>query len=105
MIPLVLRCVLFVMMSFVALSAVGCAHKPAPVVEHTLVAHDNSVLSVTFTHDSKTLVSSGRDDTIRLWDVATGGLKRTITEHTSDVYCVEFSHDGRLMASGSMDTT
>jgi WD40 repeat protein len=92
------------LMAGLLLGLVSCTQHQ-PVVEHTLVAHYNSVLCLTFTQDSKTLISSGRDDTIRLWDVASGNLLRTIQEHKSDVYCVEFSHDGRLMASGSMDNT
>ncbi len=66
--------------------------------------HTNSVLSVRFTQDGKTLVSSSRDDTIKIWDVATGKLKRTLTNHNADVYGIAFSNDGKLMASGGMDT-
>src|SRR5437762_2971220 len=68
-------------------------------------AHDGSVLSVRFTKDAKTLVSSSRDHTIKLWDVATLELRRTLTNHTADVYCVAFSHDYSTMASASTDTT
>jgi WD40 repeat protein len=70
---------------------------------HTLGSHKGSVLSVVFTNDGKTLVSSSRDHTIKVWDVASGKNEKTLTEHTADVYCVTFSHDGRLMASGSID--
>lgn len=66
--------------------------------------HKGSVLWVAFTPDGKTLASSSRDDTIMVWDVAGGELKRTLTDHTADVYCVTFSHDGGTMASGSLDT-
>jgi WD40 repeat protein len=69
-----------------------------------LRGHDRSVLAVEFTPDGKTLLSSSRDHTIKIWDVASGELKRTLTEHTADVYCVRFSHDGKLLASGSTDT-
>jgi WD40 repeat protein len=71
----------------------------------TLGAHKGSVLAVAFTDGDKTLVSSSRDSTIKIWDVASGELKRTLTNHTRDVYDVEFSHDGKLMATGSTDTT
>jgi WD40 repeat protein len=69
-----------------------------------LKGHAGSVLCVEFTHDGKTLISSSRDSTIKLWDVATGELKQTLTNHTRDVYCVVLSRDGRMMASGSTDT-
>src|SRR5215212_4111019 len=70
----------------------------------TLGSHKRSVLWVTYTNDGKTLVSSSRDATIKVWDVATGEVKKTLTNHKADVYCVTFSHDGNLMASGSTDT-
>lgn len=79
------------------------ADEPGPT-GRTIKGHDGSVLAVEFTRDGKTLVSSSRDHTIKLWDVATGELKRTLTDHTADVYTVAFSHDGKLMASGSVDT-
>src|SRR5262245_42276401 len=70
---------------------------------HELKGHEGSVLSVVFTLDGKTLVSSSRDHTIKIWDVASGELKKTLTNHTLDVYSVVFSHDGKLMASGGKD--
>lgn len=55
--------------------------------------------------DEKTLVSSSRDDTIKLWDVATGELKRTLKEGAGafDMYALAFSHDGSMMASANVD--
>jgi WD40 repeat protein len=45
------------------------------------------------------------DNTIKLWDVASGRLVRTLSGHTNHVYSVAFSPDGRLLASGSGDNT
>ena len=70
-----------------------------------LEGHPRTVLSVNFIDEGKTLVSSSRDGTIKIWDIASGQLKRTLTNHTSGVYAVTFSHDRKLMASGSVDTT
>lgn len=75
-----------------------------PPASRSINGHTASVLAVAFTPDGKTLISSSRDDTIKLWDVATGELKRTLTAHADDVYTVAFSHDGSMMASGSTDT-
>ncbi len=60
-----------------------------------------SVLSVSFSPDGKTLASGSVDDTIRLWDVATGDTIRTLTGHKRDVYSVAFSPDGKTLASAS----
>src|SRR5437764_12459035 len=71
----------------------------------TLKGHQGSVLAVAFSPDGKVLASSSRDKTIKLWDPATGGLKRMLTEHTADVYDVTFSPKGDLLASCGRDRT
>jgi WD40 repeat protein len=38
----------------------------------TLKGHDDSVYSVNFSSDGKTLVSGSADNTIKLWNVETG---------------------------------
>ena len=66
--------------------------------------HSGFVTSVVFSSDGKTLASSSWDNTIRLWDVATGQAK-TLNGHSSWVYSVAFSPNGKTLASGSHDKT
>ncbi|MUH00663.1 hypothetical protein F7734_53695 [Scytonema sp. UIC 10036] len=45
------------------------------------------------------------DNTIKLWDVATGKELKTLKGHSRSVYSVAWSADGKQLASGSSDNT
>jgi WD40 repeat protein len=66
---------------------------------------DAPVRSVAFSPDGRALASGSTDNTIRLWDAASGALRRTLAGHTNTVLSVAFSPDGRLLASASEDNT
>ncbi|WP_193943576.1 trypsin-like peptidase domain-containing protein [Sphaerospermopsis aphanizomenoides] len=78
---------------------------PNPTLVNTLTGHSNLVGSVAFSPDGKTLASGSGDNTIKLWDVATGQSIATLTGHSDDVNSVAFSPDGKTLASGSRDKT
>jgi WD40 repeat protein len=68
----------------------------------TLSGHQGDVYAVAWSPDGSTLASAGRDHDLRLWDTATGGVRR-FPAHTSDINAVAFSPDGRIVATGSDD--
>ena len=71
----------------------------------TLEGHDDMVSAVAFSHDGKQLASGSYDNTVRLWNPATGTLQSTLKGHDGTVNAVAFSQDGKQFASGSYDKT
>ncbi|KAK0747323.1 WD40-repeat-containing domain protein [Apiosordaria backusii] len=83
-----------------------------PVVEadwnaclQTLEGHSDSVYSVAFSADGRQLASGSYDNTVKIWDPASGQCLQTLEGHSDSVYSVAFSADGRQLASGSYDNT
>ncbi|MGL5836041.1 MAG: protein kinase domain-containing protein [Waterburya sp.] len=75
-----------------------------PISTQTLSGTD-IVRSIAISPDGKTIVSGSMDDTIKIWDLATGELQSTLTGHKNIVNSVAISPDGKTIVSGSWDHT
>ncbi|MDS4014332.1 MAG: hypothetical protein RKP46_08240, partial [Candidatus Accumulibacter sp.] len=71
-----------------------------------LLEQSSVVTSVAFSPDGRRIVSGSDDNTLRLWDAATGAaIGEPLRGHTERVASVAFSPDGRRIVSGSGDKT
>jgi WD40 repeat protein len=61
-------------------------------------------VALAFAPDGRTL-AVGVDQTVELWDVATGRVLASLTGHEKKVQCLAYSSDGTRLASGSHDRT
>jgi WD40 repeat protein len=66
----------------------------------TFQGHTKDVGCIAFSPDCRTIASSSRDHTIRLWDVAASKNKATFHDQPGRVCRLSFSPDGRILAVG-----
>jgi len=69
------------------------------------IGHSRRVTSVSFTPDSRYALSGSWDNTLKLWEVATGKLIRSFVGHSDNVTSVSISPNGKYVLSGSFDHT
>jgi WD40 repeat protein/serine/threonine protein kinase len=69
--------------------------------QRTFPGHTNTVHSVCFSPDGRRIASASWDQTVKVWDVATGQVQLTLEGHSSYVHSVCFSPDGKRLASAS----
>ena len=66
--------------------------------------HEGSVDTMRFTPDGRTLVTSGADGVLIVWDVAGGEIRETLSGHAKgDVWGLDVSPDGRSLYSSGND--
>ncbi|QTR50994.1 WD40 domain-containing protein [Candidatus Thiothrix anitrata] len=63
------------------------------------------VNALAYSPDGKVIASGSGDNTVRLWEAATGKELKTLSGHSDSVYALAYSPDGKVIASGSDDNT
>lgn len=91
------------LISILALLQFAANAQKAELVVQT--GHTDVVRSVAFSPDGKIIGSGSDDNTVKLWDAATGQELRTLSGHTNIIRSVAFSLDGKIVASESRDNT
>ena len=66
---------------------------------------NGDINSVAFSPDGKYVTSGCSDNTVCIWNVASGEEKKRLEGHSNHVTSVAFSPDGKYVVSGSLDKT
>ena len=84
-------------------------HHPRPKLPGSLMqstnGHSSSVNTVSGSPDSQRLVSGSDDQTLKVWDAASGACLLTLKGHEDGVLSCGWSPDGQRLVSGSSDQT
>jgi len=68
--------------------------------------HSGRVFACEFAPDAKTIVSGSEDETLKIWNVASGTCQATLEGHSEYVICLQFNPTNpRQLVSGSADKT
>lgn len=70
----------------------------------TIEGHTNTVTDISFSPNSKNIISSSKDKTIKIWSVD-GKLIKTIKGHSDIVWSVDFRANSETLVSYSADNT
>ena len=87
-----------------------CPLTPASLTEpggplERILQGDHTIKAMAVTADGQRIVSCGDDNTVRVWDLASGRLERTLEGPTGGVRAVAVTADGQRIVSGGGDGT
>ncbi|MES1920469.1 hypothetical protein MHBO_002134 [Bonamia ostreae] len=74
--------------------------RPVTRCSSSLSGHENSILVVRFSPDSKSLATGAGDNTVRLWDLNTEMPRFKLEAHGGWVQALAWSPDSSLLSSG-----
>jgi WD40 repeat protein/serine/threonine protein kinase len=87
---------------------IAATRKYAPLtrtVIRTIEGHQDSITAAAISPDDSLILTGSADNTLRIWELATGGFVNTFAGHQNSVTCAVFSMDGTLALTGSRDRT
>ena len=65
----------------------------------------NSVISISFGQDDKTIAVAGRSNIVQIWDIEQQLVVQELIGHQGSVWCVDWSPDGKRVATCGRDGT
>ena len=75
------------------------------IQEPIVLKQDSDIIYIAITPNGKTVVSGSEDNTLKVWDLASGQCRATFAGHTNIVLGVAITPDGKIVVSGSADKT
>jgi WD40 repeat protein len=67
----------------------------------TLPGHSGGMLAVCFSPDGRLLVSGGKDETVRVWELTSAAQRLAINKVSGSVGALALTPDGRTLATGT----